>query len=79
MLKQVTAWLHRSPVAKTVAVTAAGGALGAVIPLVQAGNTDPAALAAAAQSGAVTALTALAALWIKRPVDATATDKGEVK
>jgi cobalamin biosynthesis protein CbiG len=79
MYQEVVAWLHRSPVAKTILVTAAGGAFGAVMPLVQSGNTDPAALAAAAQSGAVAALIALGALWVKRPKDATAADKGEVK
>jgi hypothetical protein len=76
MFKKISEFLHRSAVVKTVLVTVAGGAFGAVIPLVQSGNTDPAALAAAAQAGAVTALTALIALWIKRPKDATAVDKG---
>jgi hypothetical protein len=70
---KVVEYLHRSPVVKTVLVTAAGGALGAVVSLAQSGTTDPAALYAAAKGGAIAAL---AALWVKRPKDATAADKG---
>jgi cobalamin biosynthesis protein CbiG len=79
MYAKILAWLHRSPVVKTILVTAVGGAIGAVTPLVQSGNTDPAAVVAAAKSGAVTALVAAATLWVKRPKDATAVDKGEVR
>jgi len=78
-MSKILEFLHRSPVVKTVLVTAAGGAVGSAWLLVQSGNTDPAAIVAAAKSGAVTALVAAAALWVKRPKDATAMDKGEVK
>lgn len=72
----IVVFLHRSPVVKTVIATAAGGAVGMVFPLIQAGTVDPATLIAAAKTGALTALTALVMLWVKRPSDATPTDKG---
>jgi len=77
MYAKISEFLHRSPVVKTIVATAVGGAFGAVFPLIQAGNTDTATLVAAAKAGAVTALTALVMLWVKRPSDATATDKGQ--
>ena len=65
-MKQFLKFIHDRPIFKTVLVTAAGGAFGSVLPLLQSGVFEPHACGTAALAGAGAALYGL---FVKRPQD----------